>query len=198
MHVLLRRINLSGNNFSLPAGLRCLSKLWELNLESCKSLQQAVNGFRLVENNEGCNSIAFLMLQKFRQGVRHSILKFNIVIPGSEIPDWFSNQSVGDSLMVERPPHLLLAMLHQITFGYSIFLCAKQHVLEAEEVWHSSDAEGAVVKRTRSDEAEPSAIVQFLETVLERVASEKSGFFNFLPAVISELVYFIKGAAKLQ
>lgn len=43
-----------------------------------------------------------------------------------------------------------------------------------------------------------SSLVQFLETVLERVASEKSGFFNFLPAVISKLVYFIKGAAKLQ
>ncbi|XP_034199575.1 disease resistance protein RPV1-like [Prunus dulcis] len=141
----LEELSLSGNNFvSLPASLRCLSKLWELNLESCKSLQQlpdlpsnrtlhvkaddctslkilpdppmlsslykyffrAVNSFRLVENNEGCNNIAFLMLQKFRQGVCHSVLRFDIVIPGSEIPDWFSNQTVGDSLMVERPPHL--------------------------------------------------------------------------------------------
>ncbi|CAL8082713.1 unnamed protein product [Prunus armeniaca] len=87
----LEELNLSGNNFvSLPASLRCLSKLWELNLESCKSLQQLPD----------------LPSNRTLHGVRHSVLKFNIVIPGSEIPDWFSNQRVGDSLMVEWPPHL--------------------------------------------------------------------------------------------
>ena len=32
--------------------------------------------------------------------------KYNIVIPGSEIPEWFSHQSMGNEVKIEQPSHL--------------------------------------------------------------------------------------------
>ncbi|BBG97203.1 hypothetical protein Prudu_006244, partial [Prunus dulcis] len=41
---------------------------------------------------------------RFLQVPRWNIPAFQIVTPGSRIPEWFNNQSVGDSLIVELPP----------------------------------------------------------------------------------------------
>ncbi|ONH89915.1 hypothetical protein PRUPE_8G023800 [Prunus persica] len=62
-----------------------------------------LNCFRLVEE-EGwiwINRI-FAMILKLATKVRYP--DDRIVCPGSEIPDWFDNRSVGDSIIVELPP----------------------------------------------------------------------------------------------
>ncbi|VVA38226.1 PREDICTED: TMV resistance [Prunus dulcis] len=66
-----------------------------------------VNCIGLVEN-EGCDAILGMLWigldWGFLQVPRWNIPTFQIVIPGSRIPEWFNNQSVGDSLIVELPP----------------------------------------------------------------------------------------------
>ncbi|CAL2276168.1 unnamed protein product [Prunus armeniaca] len=78
-------------------------------------------------DHQGSSSIIYLMLKKFLQvlpsvppsllscvrstiyilplvqEIPHSLRDFRIVIPGSEIPEWFSNQSVGDSVIETLP-----------------------------------------------------------------------------------------------
>ncbi|KAI5344699.1 hypothetical protein L3X38_012576 [Prunus dulcis] len=88
----LEELDLSRNNFvSLPPSIGCLHKL--------KSLK-----------NEGCDESIILgmlwiaMDWRFLQVPRWNIPAFQIVTPGSRIPEWFNNQSVGDSLIVELPP----------------------------------------------------------------------------------------------
>ncbi|XP_021802734.1 TMV resistance protein N-like [Prunus avium] len=60
------------------------------------------NCFSLVDH-QGSSSIIYLMLKKFLQEIPPSLKDFRIVIPGSEIPEWFSNQSVGDSVIETLP-----------------------------------------------------------------------------------------------
>ncbi|EEF30442.1 leucine-rich repeat-containing protein, putative [Ricinus communis] len=62
------------------------------------------NCFKLVEN-QGCNNIGFMMLRNYLQGLSNPKPGFDIIIPGSEIPDWLSHQSLGDcSISIELPP----------------------------------------------------------------------------------------------
>ncbi|BFG40806.1 hypothetical protein CerSpe_270800 [Prunus speciosa] len=60
------------------------------------------NCFVLVDN-EGCDSIILKMLQRYLQ-LQLNPKPFEIVTPGREISEWFSSQSLGDSLTVELPP----------------------------------------------------------------------------------------------
>ncbi|XP_021818226.1 uncharacterized protein LOC110760287 [Prunus avium] len=70
----------------------------------------------LVEiENDGCDDSIILQILwialdwsffKVPELIRH-LLPFEILIPGSKIPEWFNNQSVGDSLIVEIPPWLM-------------------------------------------------------------------------------------------
>ncbi|XP_024163679.1 disease resistance protein RPP2B-like [Rosa chinensis] len=58
-----------------------------------------------INGNQGCNNIAFEMLKTFMyQGISNKRDTFRIVIPGSNIPKWFSHRSVGCSLSLELPP----------------------------------------------------------------------------------------------
>ncbi|XP_020425290.1 TMV resistance protein N isoform X2 [Prunus persica] len=57
------------------------------------------NCFRLVEEEGWINNRIFAMIMRFSAEVPHD----RIIWPGSEIPDWFDNQSVGDSIIVEPP-----------------------------------------------------------------------------------------------
>ncbi|KAM5551747.1 hypothetical protein ABKV19_026544 [Rosa sericea] len=140
----LMTLNLSGNNFvRLPSGIGLLSKLENLNLENCKTLQELsdlpsnnildlradgctslkyffeasnlnrlnksyfnfINCFNL-NGNEGCNNIALEMLKTFLyQGISNNRETFQIVIPGSNIPKWFSHWSVECSLNFFLPEH---------------------------------------------------------------------------------------------
>ncbi|XP_048436904.1 TMV resistance protein N-like [Pyrus x bretschneideri] len=126
---LLETLCLDRNNFvSLPESIRHLSKLRDLHLEGCKSLQKlpplpsnkgltvdldncislrSLSGaFNLYFAGVTCrNCIALVpdedLINRFLKSV---IQGSKIVIPGSEIPKWFNNQSVGDSINVELPP----------------------------------------------------------------------------------------------
>ncbi|CAL8173630.1 unnamed protein product [Prunus armeniaca] len=59
-----------------------------------------LNCFRLVEEEGWINRI-FAMIMRAAAEVRYP--DDRIVCPGSEIPDWFDNRSVGDSIIVEPP-----------------------------------------------------------------------------------------------
>ncbi|KAM2397325.1 hypothetical protein EV1_033739 [Malus domestica] len=63
----------------------------------------SVNCFSLA-GNQGCNATLYSALKRFLQELPHFLQIFNILIPGSEIPDWFNNQSVGDSVIEKLPP----------------------------------------------------------------------------------------------
>ncbi|KAM5551817.1 hypothetical protein ABKV19_026596 [Rosa sericea] len=70
-----------------------------------KSYFNFINCFNL-NGNQGCNNIAFEMLKTFMyQGISNNRETFQIVIPGSNIPKWFSHQSVGCSVSVSLPAH---------------------------------------------------------------------------------------------
>ncbi|XP_062023610.1 disease resistance protein RPV1-like [Rosa rugosa] len=70
-----------------------------------KSYFNFINCFSL-NGNQGCNNIAFEMLKTFMyQGISNKRETFQIVIPGSNIHEWFSHQSVGCSLSVYLPVH---------------------------------------------------------------------------------------------
>ncbi|KAM5551841.1 hypothetical protein ABKV19_026612 [Rosa sericea] len=70
-----------------------------------KSYFNFINCFNL-NGNQGCNNIAFEMLKTFMyQGISDKRETFQIVIPGSNIPEWFSHQSVGCSVSVSLPAH---------------------------------------------------------------------------------------------
>ncbi|ONH89970.1 hypothetical protein PRUPE_8G027000 [Prunus persica] len=60
------------------------------------------NCFSLVDH-EGSSFIIYLTLKKFLQESPRSLSLFSIIIPGSEIPEWFSNQTVGDPLIETLP-----------------------------------------------------------------------------------------------
>ncbi|CAL9020019.1 unnamed protein product [Prunus brigantina] len=63
-----------------------------------------LNCFRLVEEEGWINNRIFAMImRKAAEEVRYLEPKDRIVWPSSEIPDWFDNQSVGDSIIVEPP-----------------------------------------------------------------------------------------------
>ncbi|XP_048436882.1 TMV resistance protein N-like isoform X4 [Pyrus x bretschneideri] len=126
---LLETLYLDRNNFvSLPESIRHLSKLRDLHLEGCKSLQKLpplpsnrgltvdLDNCTSLRSLSGafnlyfacvtcCNCIALVpdedLINRFLKSV---ILGSKILIPGSEIPKWFNNQSVGHSINVELPP----------------------------------------------------------------------------------------------
>ncbi|KAM1344617.1 hypothetical protein FF1_034082 [Malus domestica] len=122
----LEALILSGNHFvSLPASISGLSKLTDFILDNCKRLQQPpaislssylrsfrfnfVNCFSLA-GNQGCNAIMHSMLKRFIQefhlpGTPHFEEFSGMVIPGSDIPEWFNNQSMGDSVIEKLPSH---------------------------------------------------------------------------------------------
>ncbi|PRQ22481.1 putative leucine-rich repeat domain, L domain-containing protein [Rosa chinensis] len=122
-------LNLSKNNCdSLPKSIKQLSKLRNLNLESCKTLQKLpdlssslnfsfradgcfsrerlsscfnlINCSKLVVNQR-CNNIALIMLWRFLQGIASAGNRFETIIPGSEISELFSDQSVGPVISME-------------------------------------------------------------------------------------------------
>ncbi|CAL2276321.1 unnamed protein product [Prunus armeniaca] len=92
----LEKLSLSGNNFvSLPASIGCLSKLKLFWVNGCQSLEQLPDLSKLISlvdiNIANCTSL------------KMPLYGFTILTPGRKIPEWFSNQSLGDSLIVELP-----------------------------------------------------------------------------------------------
>ncbi|KAL6269508.1 hypothetical protein ACE6H2_026419 [Prunus campanulata] len=95
-----RRLNLYANTknctslkiFPDPPWMCSVSYIW-INFVNC---------FSLVDH-QGSSFIIYLMLKKFLQEIPCSLSCFGIIIPGSEIPEWFSNQSVGDPIIETLP-----------------------------------------------------------------------------------------------
>ncbi|CAL9020078.1 unnamed protein product [Prunus brigantina] len=81
-------------------------KIFPSPLPMCNGVRctwiSSLNCFSLIDH-QGSSSIIFLTLKKFLQEIPRSLIFFSIKIPGSEIPEWFSNQSVGDPLIETLP-----------------------------------------------------------------------------------------------
>ncbi|CAL2275724.1 unnamed protein product [Prunus armeniaca] len=126
-------LNLSKNNFvTLPKSIRQLSKLQNLNLGSCKSLQKLpdlseklnfsvggegsysqerlsscfsfINCSKVVDN-QGCKNMAFAMLRRSLEGIPYAGNRFEAIFPGSEISEWFSYHSDGPVVSTDLPHH---------------------------------------------------------------------------------------------
>ncbi|CAK8576912.1 unnamed protein product [Lathyrus sativus] len=122
----LEILDLGGNNFVTLPSLRELSKLVHLNLENCKCLESLPElpfpttiehdlpkNFRRrtglfifncpkISDKEKCSRMTILWMTQLIQVNKeyHALSDVGIVIPGSEIPSWFNNQSVGSSFPV--------------------------------------------------------------------------------------------------
>jgi Leucine-rich repeat (LRR) protein len=129
----LERLDLGGNNFVTLPSLRELSRLVYLDLEHCKLLESLPqlpfpiafeHGFHKYKywmrigliifncpklgESELYSRTAFSWMIQLIQARQQSVAAFfdviNIVIPESEIPNWFNNQSVSGSIPIELYP----------------------------------------------------------------------------------------------
>ncbi|XP_020426218.1 TMV resistance protein N [Prunus persica] len=108
---------------------------------------KCANCFVLVDN-EGCDSIILKMLQRYLQlqlqlqtrvFPRIYLDRFEILTPGRKIPEWFSNQSLGDSLTVELPTTwmgIALCVVFEVPADLSEFLCFRITSFSQEKSTH--------------------------------------------------------------
>ncbi|TYI03675.1 hypothetical protein ES332_A11G356800v1 [Gossypium tomentosum] len=115
----LKSLDLRENNFvSTPASLTRLSNLQFLGLSNCRELKllperltniarvllddcaslEATNCYKLAEN---INALTFL--KKHLMAFANSRSMFDVIIPGSEIPEWFNQQRDDSSIMIPLP-----------------------------------------------------------------------------------------------
>ncbi|PPD75502.1 hypothetical protein GOBAR_DD27582 [Gossypium barbadense] len=121
----LEELDLGGNNFiSIPSCLTQISKLEFLRLSDCRALKSlpelptsiegvtpskvcnskysadivGVNCFRLAENID-----ALTLLKKHLKVFGNSRKLFDVIIPGSEIPEWFSQQRGDSWIKIDLP-----------------------------------------------------------------------------------------------
>lgn len=131
---LLESLDLTGNNFVTLPSLRELSKLVYLNLQHCKQLKLLPEGPYAIKQDpydrwglhvfncpelgerEHCCNMTFSWIIQLIQANQESSACFvciDVVIPGSEIPRWLNNQSVGDSISIDLSPivHMTIILL---------------------------------------------------------------------------------------
>ncbi|KAK8501742.1 hypothetical protein V6N13_009725 [Hibiscus sabdariffa] len=100
----LEDLDLSGNSFvTIPSLLARLSKLQSLILKDCgelKSLPELPTNIES-KNVDGCDALE--LVSNPSKVFANSRKLFEIVIPGSKIPDWFSHKRVGFSIKLPFP-----------------------------------------------------------------------------------------------
>ncbi|TYG96431.1 hypothetical protein ES288_A11G350200v1 [Gossypium darwinii] len=115
----LRFLGLSSNNFtSIAASLTRLSNLQRLGVSNCSELESlpvllarmtsewivdcahlmAINCYRLAENIS-----AITLLKTHIKAFSNSRKEFDVIIPGNEIPEWFSQQRGGSVIDIPLP-----------------------------------------------------------------------------------------------
>ncbi|MFQ6657510.1 hypothetical protein Gotur_027152, partial [Gossypium turneri] len=115
----LRVLDLHGNNFtSIAASLARLSNLQRLGVCNCSELESlpvllarntsgwkhnrsyfiAINSYRLAENMS-----AITLLKTHIKAFENSRKRLDVVIPGNEIPEWFSQQRDGSVIEIPLP-----------------------------------------------------------------------------------------------
>ncbi|XP_004289273.1 PREDICTED: TMV resistance protein N-like [Fragaria vesca subsp. vesca] len=95
----------------LLSGCSKLDKLPE-DLGYAKSLEEldvAGTAMRVLPSRlvkQGCNSVAFTSLKQHLQAHPYhpQVQKFEFVIPGNDIPEWFNHQSAGPLVTIDLPP----------------------------------------------------------------------------------------------
>ncbi|XP_050286579.1 disease resistance protein RUN1-like isoform X3 [Quercus robur] len=63
-----------------------------------------LNCFQLVDNQGRCDLLNSMLREYFQESTKKE--RFDVVIPGSEVPNWFRHQSVGASINLEVPSYL--------------------------------------------------------------------------------------------
>ncbi|ESR55003.1 hypothetical protein CICLE_v10023653mg [Citrus x clementina] len=107
----LEELYLSKNSFvTAPASINRLFNLEELELEDCKRLQSMP---QLPPNIKEVGAVS------------RPMQKFGIVVPGSEIPEWFMHQNDGSSIKFIMPSNLYCK---NKALGYAV--CCVFHVRE--------------------------------------------------------------------
>ncbi|TYJ11966.1 hypothetical protein E1A91_A11G314700v1 [Gossypium mustelinum] len=109
----LKELDLSGNNFtSIPSSLFNLAFLGLSRCKELKSLPElskvynsvgwstfiGIHCYRLAENID-----ALTLLKKHLKVFGNSGKMFNFILPGSEIPEWFSQQRGDSSIKIDLP-----------------------------------------------------------------------------------------------
>ncbi|KAK2380963.1 hypothetical protein QL285_068608 [Trifolium repens] len=168
----LQSLNLEGNYFVslLSLNLNEFSKLVYLNLNHCKFLESlpqlpfptainwdlyryhskvGLNIFNCPKLGERECRIAFSWLKQFIQAnpqCPHDVI--DIVIPGSEIPSWFNNQSKGGRILINNSP-----IIHDINNDIIGFVCCSVFSVKPSttshrenKLWIELRTDGPVVK----------------------------------------------------
>ncbi|KAK8712011.1 hypothetical protein V6N13_147264 [Hibiscus sabdariffa] len=90
---------------NIPLSLTLFPKLQYLGLSNSKKLKhlpELINARRLVEN---INVLTLLITRHLKQHA-NSRKRFDVVMPGSEIPKWFSHQTVDSSIRIILPNNI--------------------------------------------------------------------------------------------
>ncbi|KAH9782086.1 ADP-ribosyl cyclase/cyclic ADP-ribose hydrolase [Citrus sinensis] len=104
-------------------GCASLEKLSDA-LKLCKSENisiSCIDNLKLLSND----GLAFSMLKEYLEAVSRPMQKFGIVVPGSEIPEWFMHQNDGSSIKFIMPSNLYCK---NKALGYAV--CCVFHVRE--------------------------------------------------------------------
>ncbi|KAH9725673.1 ADP-ribosyl cyclase/cyclic ADP-ribose hydrolase [Citrus sinensis] len=115
----------------LPPNIR------QVRVNGCASLVTLLDALKLCKSDStmiacldslkllGNKSLAFSMLREYLEAVSNTRQHLSVVVPGSEIPEWFMYQNEGSSITVTRPSNLYNK---KKLVGYAI--CCVFHVLK--------------------------------------------------------------------
>lgn len=182
----LEFLNLKGNDFvTLPTGISKLCNLRVLNSGCCKRLQELptlppnINRIEAqnctsLETRSGISAPCWLAFtNSFKHNwVQHTYLadsslipKFNTYLPGNGIPEWFSNQCMGDSINIQLPSH----WYNDNFLGFA--MCVVFVFKEPNQC-----RRGGMLCELESSDLDPSYLGSFLDPIVWDDRSDGDGF----------------------